>query len=84
MPLPYNADMQRTIQAFIRRGETQFYGECHGINVVTQGATIDETVENLREAVGLYFEGEDPGDFGFAPNPVLLISYEVEPFADAG
>ena len=76
--------MPRTIQAFITRGERQFVGECHGINVVTQGRSIDETVENLRSAVGLFLEGEDPAEFGLLPNPILLISLEVEPLADAG
>jgi predicted RNase H-like HicB family nuclease len=76
--------MQRTIQAFISRGDSHFVGECHGINVVTQGASIDETVENLRSAVGLFLDGEDPADFGLKPNPVLLISIEVEPLANAG
>lgn len=76
--------MQRTIQAFIRRGSSQFVGECHGINVVTQGKSIDETVQNLREAVGLFLEGEDPAEFGLAQNPVLLISFEAEPLPRAG
>jgi predicted RNase H-like HicB family nuclease len=76
--------MHRTIQAFITRGELHFVGECHGINVVTQGKTIDETVQNLRDAVGLFLEDEDPADFGLLPNPVLMISMEVEPLADAG
>jgi len=76
--------MQRTIQAFITRGENQFVAECHGINVATQGKSIDETVENLRAAVGLFLHGEDPADFDLMPNPILLISLEVEPLADAG
>jgi predicted RNase H-like HicB family nuclease len=76
--------MQRTIQAFITRGESVFVGECHGINVVTQGKSIDETVENLRTAVGLFLEGEDPAEFGLLPNPILLVSLEVEPLAHAG
>jgi len=65
--------MQRTIQAFITRGESQFVSECHGINVVTQGDSIDETVENLRNAVGLFLEDEDPAEFGLEQDPAVFI-----------
>ena len=51
--------MQRTIQAFIFRGESHYVAECAGISVVTQGKTLDETVANLREAVALYLEDEE-------------------------
>lgn len=70
--------MQHTIKAFIRKGEAQYVAECLEINVVTQGQTLDETVENLKEAVALHLEEEDPAQFGLAPNPTLLITMEVE------
>ena len=54
------------------------------IGVVTQGKTLDETVANLQEAVALYLEGEDPAEFGLAPDPTLLVTLEVEPAAHAG
>ncbi len=72
--------LQHTIKAVIRPGEEQGYvAECVEIAVVTQGATLDETVANLREAVQLHLEGEDPADFGLAPNPTLLATMELEP-----
>jgi predicted RNase H-like HicB family nuclease len=71
--------MQRTIKAFIRKGDTYYVAECLEISVVTQGKTLDETIANLREAVALHLEGEDPADFGLAPNPTLLVTIEVEP-----
>jgi len=71
--------MQRTIKAFIRKGDTHYVAECLEISVVTQGRTLDETIANLQEAVSLHLEGEDPADFGLAPNPTLLVTIEVEP-----
>lgn len=73
--------MQRTIKAFVRRGETHYVAECLEISVVTQGKTLDETIANLQEAVALHLEGEDPAEFGLAPNPVLLVTMELEPAA---
>ncbi|MHB8859198.1 MAG: type II toxin-antitoxin system HicB family antitoxin [Thermoleophilia bacterium] len=52
--------------------------------VVTQGRTLDETVANLQEAVALYLEGEDLAELDLEPNPSLIITFEVEPLADAG
>jgi predicted RNase H-like HicB family nuclease len=74
--------LQHTIKAFIRRGEQYYVAECLEIPVVTQGKTIDETVDNLKEAVFLHIEGEDLSELGLASNPTLLITMEVEPLAN--
>jgi predicted RNase H-like HicB family nuclease len=74
--------LQHTIKAFIRKGEKHYVAECLEIPVVTQGKTIDETVDNLREAVSLHLEGEDLTELGLAPNPTLVVTMEVEPLAD--
>ena len=74
--------LQHTIKVFIRKGEAHYVAECLEIPVVTQGKTIDETVDNLREAVSLHLDGEDLSEFGLAPNPTLIITMEVEPIAN--
>jgi predicted RNase H-like HicB family nuclease len=74
--------LQHTIKAFIRKGETHYVAECLEIPVVTQGKTIDETVDNLKEAVSLHLEDEDLSEFGLAPNPTLIVTMEVEPLAN--
>ncbi|MBM4169118.1 MAG: type II toxin-antitoxin system HicB family antitoxin [Ignavibacteria bacterium] len=71
--------LQHNIKAFIRKGESCYVAECHEISVVTQGKTLDETIANLREAVALHLEGEDPTEYGLAPNPTLLLTMELEP-----
>ena len=69
---------QHTIKAIVRKGEEFYIAECVEIAVVTQGHTLDETVVNLREAVSLHLEGEDLAEFGLAPNPSILLTYELE------
>ncbi|MBI4559747.1 MAG: type II toxin-antitoxin system HicB family antitoxin [Candidatus Hydrogenedentes bacterium] len=72
--------LQHTIRAVIRPGEQSGYvAECVEIPVVTQGATLDETVANLREAVELTLEGADLPEIGLAPNPTVIITMELEP-----
>ena len=70
--------LQKTIHAFVRRGEERYVAECVEIAVVTQGETLDETAANLREAVSLHLEGQDLAALGLAPNPVLSVTLELE------
>jgi predicted RNase H-like HicB family nuclease len=73
-------ELRQNITATIRRGdESGFIGECLEVAVVTQGATVDETIENLRGAVALHLDGEDPADFGLRDCPTLLVTIEVQP-----
>ena len=72
--------LQHTIKAVVRPGEQSgFVAECVEIPVVTQGATLDETIANLREATGLHLEGEDLAEMGLSPNPTVVVTMELEP-----
>jgi len=45
-------DLRQNITATIRRADQSgFVGECLEVAVVTQGTTVDQTIENLRDAV---------------------------------
>jgi len=69
-----------TIQAMIYPGDEGGYvAECLNLAVVTQGRTLDETVQNLREAIQLHLEGEDPLEMGLAPHSPVLVTLEMEP-----
>ena len=71
--------LQHTIKAVIRPGEQSGYvAECVEIPVVTQGATLDETVANLHEAVTLHLEEEDLAALGLAANPTVVMTMELE------
>lgn len=72
--------LQNTIKSFIRLGEQSGYvAECLEIAVVTQDETLDEVVDNLKEAVSLHLEGEDPCEFGLVAKPSILITFELQP-----
>ena len=51
----------KAVTVVTRRGERWFVAECVEIPVVTQGRTIEEAIENVKEAIELYFEGEGTG-----------------------
>jgi len=71
--------LQHTIKVVVRPGEQSGYvAECVEIPVVTQGATLDETVANLHEAVALHLEEEDLAALGLAANPTVVLTMELE------
>jgi len=68
-----------TIKAYIHAGEESgFVAECVELPIVTQGRTLDEVTLNLRAAISLHLEGEDLAALGFAPNPPIVVNYEME------
>ena len=71
--------LQRTIKAFVRKGEAQYVADCVEIPVVTQGSTLEEVLANLQEAVALHLEDEDLAELGLVENPSILVTIELEP-----
>ena len=73
-------NLQKTIKAITRAGDEGGYvAECMEVAVVTQGKTLDEILRNLKEAVVLHLEGENPADFGLVDRPSLVVTMEVDP-----
>lgn len=79
-----NCPMKRNIKAFVYADGDGFVAESSDVNVVTQGDSLEETLANLREAVGLALDGEDLAQWDLAPNPTLLVTIEMEPLRHAG
>ena len=72
--------LQHSVHAIIYPDDEDGYvAECPRLNAVTDGATLDEVFANLREVVALALEGENLAELGFAQNPVILVTVEVEP-----
>jgi predicted RNase H-like HicB family nuclease len=72
--------LQHTIKAVIREGdESGYVAECVEIPVVTQGHTLDEVTQNLREAVALHLADEDLAALGLASNPTVIVTMEISP-----
>jgi len=71
--------LQHTIKAVIRLGEESgYFAKCVELPVVTQGATLDEVTANLKEAVELQLEGEDPSAWGLVPRPTLVVTFGTD------
>ena len=69
--------MKKIIQFRISRGERLYIAEGVDLPVVTQGNTLDEVMENLKEAIEVHLEGENLADLGLIQEPSVLISFEL-------
>ena len=77
MPYDPRLPLQRNINALNREYDGYYVARCMEISVVTDGPTLDETLANLREAIELHLEDENPAEFGLVPNPGLQITFQT-------
>ena len=70
--------LSRNIHAVIFSSDGHFVANCLEVAVVTQGRTLDETLDNLREAITLHLEGEDLAEMGLDSNPMLSVTLEMD------
>ncbi len=59
--------------AILQKEENMYVAKCPEVGTVSQGKTIEEAVENLREATELYLE-EFPGKEESRP---IMTTFEV-------
>ena len=59
-----------TFTAVLHKEDAIYVAECPEVGTVSQGATIEEAVINLREATELYLEEFPPKDLG---RPVVTV-----------
>jgi len=68
--------MSAKISIYIIKDDDWFVAKCIENNIASQGKTIDEAINNLKEAVSLYYEDNEfdiPND-----REILLMSTEVK------
>jgi predicted RNase H-like HicB family nuclease len=71
--------MKKIIQVRIYKGEKYYVAECVDLPVVSQGITLDEVVNNIREAIDLHLQGEKLEDWDILPGYSVLANLELEP-----
>ncbi len=54
--------MQRRLTAIIEREDDGFVSFCPELDIASQGDSIEEARENLREALELFFETASPAE----------------------
>ena len=65
--------MSRTLTAVLHKEGSLYVADCPEVGTVSQGATIEEAISNLREATELYLE-EFPLQ---ETQPPLVTTFEI-------
>ena len=65
--------MNRTLTAVLHKEGSLYVADCPEVGTVSQGATIEEAISNLREATELYLE-EFPLE---ETPPPLVTTFEI-------
>ena len=71
--------MKKIVIVKVYKGKKYYIAECVDLPVVTQGKTLDEVVENVKEAIALHLEGEDVKEWDILPDYSILVNLELEP-----
>lgn len=65
--------MMRTLTAVLHKERALYVADCPEVGTVSQGATVEEAISNLKEATELYLE-EFPAGESARP---LVTTFEV-------
>lgn len=57
----------------IQKEESLYVAKCLDNNVASQGKTVEESIKNLKEAIELYYENEEPT----VPKEIYVTTLEV-------
>ena len=67
----------RSFTAIIKKGEKQFVALCPGLDVVSQGYTVEDALKNLKEAVELYIEEMGIPE-EISSGDTIVVNFEVK------
>mgnify|MGYP001605066623 FL=1 len=70
--------MKHIIQFHIYKGDKYYIAQGVDLPIVTQGKSLDELTENIKEAVEVHLEGEDLASLNLTPEPSIMVSFELE------
>ena len=73
--------MKNIIQFSISKGEKYYIAHANDFPIFTQGKTLDELIENIKEATHLHFSNEDLSESGLNDDPSLLVNFEIPQYA---
>jgi hypothetical protein len=77
----HSKGLRDTLHFVVYRGEKFYVAEGLEIAAVTQGSTLDEVANNVREVAALHLEGEDAASLGLVARPRIQLLFELAPNA---
>ena len=65
--------MKIKYNVIIQKEDEWYVAKCIDNNIASQGRTVEESIKNLKEAIELYYENEEP----IAPKETYVTTLEV-------
>ncbi len=65
--------MSIRFNVIVQKEEEWYVAKCIDNNIASQGKTIESAIQNLKEALELYFQNEKPTE----PKEVFITTLEV-------
>ena len=65
--------MSKKYNVIIKKEDEWYVEKCIDNNIASQGKTIEEALKNLKEAIELYYEDEEP----ILPKNIFVTTLEV-------
>ena len=65
------------LTVILKKGEKQYVALCPELDVVSQGYTVEEAINNLKEAVGLHLEEMGMPEES-SSNDTIVVNFEVK------
>ncbi|HXL25873.1 MAG TPA: DUF1902 domain-containing protein [Chthoniobacterales bacterium] len=75
----YTGAMKNIIQFMVTEEDGVYTADGVNVPVVTEGSSFEELQKNIRDAVTLYFSGDDHASLGFGRYPSILTNFELSP-----
>jgi len=72
-----NNNMNFNGTIIIKKEEDWFVATCLENNIASQGKTIDEATENLKEAIALFYEDETEEKFKVPYEQIYVTSFAM-------
>lgn len=69
--------MKYTFTAVVVQEGKWFVAHCPQLGVASQGETLEDSLANLREAIELFLEDEDPALLNLPAAPPVITTVEV-------
>ena len=69
--------MKYTFTAVIVKEDKFYVAHCPELGIASQGEVFQESLENLREAIELFLQDEDPSQLNLLANPPVITTVEV-------
>lgn len=69
--------MRQVVYVYVHRADSDFLAECYDLPLSTQGDSLDRVIDEIQASIGDYLTNNDPLQFGIAPNPEVIVTFQL-------